>query len=435
MPTYGQDSQYQGNAPSYKDNGDGTITDTITDLMWSQTTDTNGDGRINVDDKMTLKQAQAYVTNLTLAGHKDWRLPSINELYSLILFDGEDVSINMHRAGHGRAVPFIDHRVFGFAPGDMSAGERLIDSQYVSSTNYVSTTMHGDPTVFGVNFIDGRIKGYGYHSPRGEKTFYVLAIRGNPAYGKNVFSDTGDGSIADKATGLTWQKDDSHSTMNFVEALKYCENLMLSGKDDWRLPNAKELQSIVDYSRAPATTGTASIDPLFQTTQIRNEAGNSDFANYWSSTTHKSANGDQGSAAYVAFGMSMGNMRGQWIDVHGAGSQRSDPKTGDAGPYANGRGPQGDAVRIQNMARCVRGGAIFQQSPTLTQRTPYAFTVPQGAGQNMYGGHMERHMNPTHRGFGMRPGMRPSGMPPDRMGPPPMNGMPPRHRDGDWNNR
>lgn len=43
-----------------------------------------------------------------------------------------------------------------------------------------------------------------------------------------------------------------------------------------------------------------------------------------------------------------------WIDVHGAGSQRSDPKSGDPSIYANGHGPQGDAIRIYNYVRLVR---------------------------------------------------------------------------------
>ena len=42
------------------------------------------------------------------------------------------------------------------------------------------------------------------------------------------------------------------------------------------------------------------------------------------------------------------------MDVHGAGAQRSDPKTGNAGDYPQGHGPQGDVIRIDNYARCVR---------------------------------------------------------------------------------
>jgi len=41
-------------------------------------------------------------------------------------------------------------------------------------------------------------------------------------------------------------------------------------------------------------------------------------------------------------------------DVHGAGSQRSDPKTGDPNNFPQGRGPQGDVIRINNFVRLVR---------------------------------------------------------------------------------
>ena len=47
-------------------------------------------------------------------------------------------------------------------------------------------------------------------------------------------------------------------------------------------------------------------------------------------------------------------MNGNWLDVHGAGAQRSDPKVGDPADYPTGHGPQGDAIRIYNMVRLVR---------------------------------------------------------------------------------
>jgi hypothetical protein len=143
--------------------------------------------------------------------------------------------------------------------------------------------------------------------------------------------------------------------MDWQEALAFCQNLTTAGYDDWRLPNAKELQSIVDYTRSPDTTNSAAIDPLFNVTPITNEAGEGDYPAYWSSTTH--ANFRNGSnAAYVNFGRSMGNMNGNWLDVHGAGAQRSDPKSGDPTNWLTGHGPQGDAIRIYNYVRCTRGG-------------------------------------------------------------------------------
>lgn len=42
------------------------------------------------------------------------------------------------------------------------------------------------------------------------------------------------------------------------------------------------------------------------------------------------------------------------MDVHGAGTQKSDILSGDPSTYPEGRGPQGDAVRIYNYVRLVR---------------------------------------------------------------------------------
>ena len=342
----GQDAQHAGNAPAYRDNGDGTVSDLVTGLMWQQ----------DPGEKVTYAQAVAGASTCRVGGYSDWRLPTIKELYSLILFSGSDPD---PRASSGRgANPFIDSDVFGFQYGDGRQGDRLIDSQFATSTRYTSTTMGGNATMFGVNFADGRIKGYpiGPVRRRGEKTFYVLYVRGNPAYGQNDFTDNSDGTVTDRATGLTWQQADSGDGMDWADALAYAENLTLAGHTDWRLPNAKELQSIVDYSRSPDATGTAAIDPVFACTGITNEAGQPDYPCIWSSTTHARADGSGTAAAYVAFGRAMGFMHGRWLDVHGAGAQRSDPKTGDPSRFSRGRGPQGDAIRILNVVRCVRGG-------------------------------------------------------------------------------
>jgi len=47
-------------------------------------------------------------------------------------------------------------------------------------------------------------------------------------------------------------------------------------------------------------------------------------------------------------------MFNEWQDVHGAGSQKADIMIGDPAKYPEGRGPQGDAVRIYNYVRLVR---------------------------------------------------------------------------------
>ncbi len=365
---YGQDARYAGRRPDYTDNGDGTVTDNVTGLMWQKTP----------GGKVTWEQAVAGASTLNLAGSNDWRLPTIKELYSLILFSGTDPSGPVAATD---PVPFLDTRYFDFEYGDESAGERIIDAQYWSATEYVSTTMNGQATTFGVNFADGRIKGYGRARNGGRQMQqFVRYVRGASNYGENDFVDNGDGTITDRATGLMWQQADDGRARNWQEALACAEDLDLAGYTDWRLPNAKELQSIVEYTRSPSTTGTAAIDPVFQITGITNEAGQADYPCYWTGTTHiSSRRGYEGAAAvYVAFGRAMGYMNGQWIDVHGAGAQRSEIKQGDPDDYPYGHGPQGDAVRIYNYVRCVRdaGSAASNNAPN----TPAA---PDGPGEGV----------------------------------------------------
>jgi Protein of unknown function (DUF1566) len=353
QPFYGQDAQHPGLAPAYRDNGNGTVSDLNTGLMWVQAR----------GKKVTWAAAMAGAKTCRVGGYADWRVPSIKELYSLILFTGEC---------HGPRLaskPFLDTNHFLFAYGDVSRGERPIDCQDWSATEYLGTTINGNPTVFGVNFADGRIKGYPKTMRRREgvrsNELYVRYVRGNPGYGRNEFHDNGDGTVTDRATGLMWTRADSGKGMNWEQALAYAEHLRQAGYTDWRLPNAKELQSLVDYRRAPAATDPArrgpAIDPIFQTTRL--DAG--DYPFFWSSTTHLDGppERDASTAVYVAFGRATGWMRfppggGEYrlLDVHGAGAQRSDPKACDPAAFPHGRGPQGDVIRIYNFVRCVRAG-------------------------------------------------------------------------------
>jgi hypothetical protein len=50
---YGQDAQTDGTAPSYTKNGDGTITDNVTGLVWLSSADSNGDGKFDTTDKLS----------------------------------------------------------------------------------------------------------------------------------------------------------------------------------------------------------------------------------------------------------------------------------------------------------------------------------------------------------------------------------------------
>jgi hypothetical protein len=372
QPFFGQDAQYRHNQPAYTLSADGlTVRDNVTGLTWQSSPNLRDGGAPTSGDKLTARQAAllpAWLNQKHWGSFGDWRLPTIKELYSLILFSGIDAS-RPDMTDPSGAWPFIDTRYFKFVYGDPRAGERTIDSQWATG----SFSPANPNQMFGVNFADGRIKGYGTTMPgRGEKTFFVLCVRGNPAYGHNDFVDNGDGTITDRATGLMWAKADSGLGFNWESALTWVQarnEEHYLGHDDWRLPDAKELQSIVDYSRCPDTSGSPAISPRFDCTPIANEIGRRDYGFYWTSTTHvgdpNGPNGPGGAAVYVAFGRGsgwpsapFGPLAGQptFADVHGAGCQRSDPKAGDPRAYPHGRGPQGDVVRINNFVRPVRGG-------------------------------------------------------------------------------
>jgi hypothetical protein len=358
----GQDAQYTTLKATYSNNNDGTITDHITKLVWQQSADTNGDNKINYKDKMRLNDALSYCQNLKLAEKTDWRLPDIKSMYSLIDFNGKDVS-GYDNNDMSKLVPFINNYVFGYEYGDTSKKERIIDAQWATATKYVSNTMNGYNTMFGVNFADGRIRAYPLTMGSKDKKFYVQCVRGNEDYGKNNFLDNNDGTINDIATNLMWQKNDNGVGVKWNDALQYCENSTISGYTDWKLPDAKELQSIVDYSRSPQTSNSASINSIFNATSIINENQEKDYGSYWSSTSHKNMM-NAANAVYVSFGRTVGYVHGFWLDVHGAGAQRSGPKDislVDTKKYGfkvvNGaiiHGPQGGILRGLNFVRCVR---------------------------------------------------------------------------------
>jgi hypothetical protein len=111
----------------------------------------------------------------------------------------------------------------------------------------------------------------------------------------------------------------------------------------------------VDYTRSPQTSESPAINPLFVTTEITDPEGNpGQYPFFWTGTTHLDGVNPYLSAVYIAFGEGLGKMNNMLIDVHGAGCQRSDPKSGDKEFYPQFFGPQGDVGYVYNYVRCVR---------------------------------------------------------------------------------
>jgi hypothetical protein len=212
--TFGEDADYLGRAPAYRDNRDGTVTDLVTGLIWQKV-----DG-----GEMTWEKAKEYAKNLRLAGQTDWRLPNSMELLSLM--------------NHGMHGPAMDTEVFP------RSGARYW---------WTDAVKQGDS---GKVWLVNTGGGIGAHaktetvSAGGDRPVHVRCVRGTCSLGAGPdLKDNGDGTVTDRRTGLVWQKVGEAEKVTWEDALRRCSTLDLAGRKDWRLPNIKELRSLSDDGR------------------------------------------------------------------------------------------------------------------------------------------------------------------------------------------
>jgi len=320
---YGQDAQYTGTPPSYTDNGDSTITDNVTGLIWAQRVSTYA---------MSWTEASSYCESLELGGYDDWRLPTVKELWSI-----RDFSMGF---------PWVDTDYFYLVGDGSDNGQHhsWTSTQYLVESEYQNDQVVGDPA-FIVNDWSGHIK-----AMSGDR--FVRAVRGVTDYGINAFVDNGDGTVTDNATGLMWSQDDNGEAVNWEAALAYAEGATTAGYDDWRLPNIKELQSIVDYSGTFPCINTS----VFNITEYTNMMGQTDYPFFWSSTSNP-IQAEEGAieggtiyAWFLAFGYNK-DLAG--YDLHGSGSVCFDAKSEEC--------TENSGLEIYyNYARLVRGGNVSE---------------------------------------------------------------------------
>lgn len=149
-----------GNVPSkdrFIDNGDGTVTDSVTCLQWQKMPmDTNSDG---APDRLTWKQSLWAAENLTLAGKSDWRLPNIYEQLSLVDFS--------------RYSPALDSAL-------AATMQPLYSSYYWSSTTstfYTTSSLYSD-SAWLLFFHDGTASPSGEYLHNKIISYYGWAVRG-----------------------------------------------------------------------------------------------------------------------------------------------------------------------------------------------------------------------------------------------------------------
>ncbi|GFO69565.1 hypothetical protein GMLC_31440 [Geomonas limicola] len=266
----GQDGELQAGvawpAPRFTDNLNGTISDNLTGLIWLKDADcaelqpaAGLTWSAALSSVSTLASGRCGLSDTSAAG--EWRMPNVNELESLI-----DLSQYYHPLPLGH--PFLN-----------------VQWGYWTSTTLAAFPGNAEWVAFDNGGARGDVKtNLSYLWPvRGNTTSIArtgqtscwdaggLAIpcagtgqdgdkRVGMAWPVPRFVDTGIGTLADRLTGLVWVKnaDCFGNTTSQDAALGYVKTVANgvcgvqdgSQRGDWRLPNRKELRSLLNYSQA-----------------------------------------------------------------------------------------------------------------------------------------------------------------------------------------
>lgn len=250
--------------PRFTDNGDGTITDNLTGLIWLA--DTTCIGQRKWSDAVAATNALANgdcgLTDGSAAG--DWRMPNFVELMSPTNLGVSNFitwleSFGFHdMTGHGfyssTTRPWSSTSIYGYQFNHRFAGS------YLKGGNYQTWPVRGQATgpmklwKTGVTLCydqagnslpcagtgqDGEIQaGIGWPNPR--------------------FTDNGDGTVTDNLTDLIWLKNAGCFTDRVWSDALTDANTLTDGEcgltdgssaGDWRLPNTWEITSLIDLSK------------------------------------------------------------------------------------------------------------------------------------------------------------------------------------------
>ncbi|MBI4741105.1 MAG: DUF1566 domain-containing protein [Betaproteobacteria bacterium] len=225
---------------AFTDNGDGTVTDSTTGLMWMRCTmrqTWNGTTCINAAQTNMFTWGQAKALTSNFAGHSDWRLPKVRELQSIV-----DYAVT--------TAPTINGSVFPATPQDTfwSASPYALDPSQAWQLDFT----------YGVILAFSPLDYSEVRLVRGGQSSALL----NDARPTSDYVDHRDGTVTHTPTGLTWMRCTLGQTWNgsnctgTANAYTWNQARALTqtyaGHSDWRLPDLPELSSLVDYTKTTA---------------------------------------------------------------------------------------------------------------------------------------------------------------------------------------
>ena len=238
---YGQDAQYGWDAANDSSlrftrdvsiNVEPVVLDNVTGLMWQGCT--NGQSgascELGVDIRYDWAAALALCDSLEWGGYDDWRLPDEYELHSIV--------------NYGEGVGTIDGAAFPESPSYYF---------WTSSTSASDEAKAREVVFENAGFLSASEKTFTDNvrcvrlgpTPRPERFTLDTLLSGQPVVIDAATDLEWQGCAAD-ATGDTCEPSIDVPSYSWLQALAYCEDLIWAGHDDWRLPNVKELESIID---------------------------------------------------------------------------------------------------------------------------------------------------------------------------------------------
>jgi Protein of unknown function (DUF1566) len=226
QPGWGEDGAVHINPPVYSLTAT-IVSDRVTGLTWERVL-ANG-----ATTNFAQAAAAAHCTGInaiTYGGFTDWRLPTAREVSTID--DMGQASVSPHAL-----------------PGAVFQNLQMNSALW---TQTPAATLPGAFWVLDLNWpVMEEVSGTTLW-PAG-----VACVRGGPLSTLGyVVSASGDVAL-DRRTNLSWQRAFSPTPSAYLQALAYCTSLGLDGFADWRLPNYKELFSIVDTTKsAPAIDAT-----------------------------------------------------------------------------------------------------------------------------------------------------------------------------------
>jgi len=254
-------------AAGYSDNGDGTVTDSGTGLVWMRCAIGQAWSGSSCDGSAsshTWDQANAITGTVAFAGQSDWRLPNIRELTLL--------------TDRSRYNPAIDVNAFPNTPAAL----------FWSASSFSGGL--GVHFLYGVTFDTAKSAAAQVRLVRAGQSSASLL---NPARPTTDYVDHGDGTASHTPTGLMWQRcakgqtwsggTCTSSASDYTWDQAYALTETFANHSDWRLPTIAELESLIDYTPGSpsAPLVNATIFPATSTSYFWSAstvAGSSDYA-------------------------------------------------------------------------------------------------------------------------------------------------------------